>query len=112
MKAIAYIMFGKFRGMSTEDYLLKESATAVDLLYPFFMSRTVDSSVYLPDGQSKPEMFAFVISSIDNYFYSLSNARKRARICRKVEGLTELEVARTASTGLPSMNFVGEFSWV
>ena len=72
----------------------------------------MDASVYFPDGQSKAKIFAFVISSIDDYFYSLSAARKRARICRKVEGLTELEVARTASTGLPSMNFVGEFSWV
>ena len=101
-------MEGKFRGKSPLDYLLEQAAPWVELLHTFFLGREVDESVYLSASESKPDMFSFIISSIDWYFYSKSTAKKRARVCRKVENLTHQEVAHTAPTGLPSFNFAGK----
>ena len=108
MQAIAFILEGKFAGKSATDYLLEESAIAIDMLYPFFLGRNVGKSVWCPDDWTKEKKFGFVISSIDDYFYENSTARKKARLCRKVESDNPLGVAQTAKSGLPSFNFIGK----
>ena len=108
MKAVAFILEGKFRGKSALEYLLQESANMIDLLYPFFLARKVGDSVWCPDDWTNEKKFGFVISSIDDYFYENSTARRKARLCRKIETDNHLEVAQTAKSGLPSFNFAGK----
>ena len=108
MKAVAFILEGKFCGKSALEYLIDESKFAIDILYQFFLARKPGKSVWCPGEWTKETKFAFVISSIDDYFYENSTARKKARLCRKVESDNHLEVAQTAKSGLPSFNFTGK----
>ena len=81
--------------------------------FAYYMKKELNSdTVYIPQNWDCPaQQFVFLITSIDEHFYSISKAPKKARLFQKVDPsfITNKEVAENASSGLPSFNITSEF---
>ena len=80
-------MKAKMEDRSVMDYFIVKSAKAFEMCYNYFIGKKdMPESVFIPDDfLSDGAKFMFVLTSIDDYFYSKSDAKLKTRICCKAD---------------------------